>query len=92
MLNYCLMDAKLVFNLCQQKDMKITNAHDRTAILTIEGGKWIATESPKSNERKRPPVRRTPFNGSVPRAESQAFPIINPEKLVWVFIVNNENL
>ena len=84
------MDAKLVFNLCQQKEMKILNAQDRTAILTVEEGKWIAIESPVPNERKRPPVRRAPFSGSMPKAIQQAFPIINPEKLDWVFIVNNE--
>jgi hypothetical protein len=89
------MDAKLVYNLCQQKDMKIMNAQDRTATLTIEGGKWIAIENTILNERKRPSVRRTPFSGSpakfgnLPRAVSQSFPIVNPEDLDWVFIVNN---
>ena len=92
LLHYCLTDAKLVFNLCQQKDMKIMNAQDRSASLTIEGGKWIALENETPKERKRPSAFRRKPPTCMPQGVAHPFPIINPEKLDWVFIVNNEKL
>ena len=51
LLQYCLMDAKLVYRLCQLSEIKIKNAQDQIATCSIDfqTGRWNVTEPPRSS-------------------------------------------
>jgi hypothetical protein len=106
LLQYCLMDAKLVYRLCQLSEIKIKNAQDQIATCSIDfqTGRWNVTEPPRSSLKHTNKSSRHPQARQYPVVFGRIFkervlpemilhyqsPLVNPEHVSWISFASVE--
>ena len=88
LLQYCLMDAKLVFRLCHLSEIKVKNAQDQIATCSIdfETGKWTILEQPT------PRMKSKYHKATDPRPYPMVFGVLSKDKVCMDQILQYQSL